>query len=112
VIEEEDIAAVSVDTVHRLHWEVLETPSLWGKLNLQVIVRRIIPRGDSSGLSVQRIHSWSRSAPSLNILLVVARDTRKNAATYDDVRSQPGFPKLTDNQKTIENPWIVFQVEC
>ncbi|PMD38652.1 hypothetical protein L207DRAFT_634679 [Hyaloscypha variabilis F] len=85
IIEDtEDLNAVSFDTVHRLHWEVLEYPRLWKNINLKTAVRRIIPQKETSTLSIKRVESWSRGVPAVNILLVVSRRLIRGGAEEVD----------------------------
>lgn len=102
VEDTENAPSVSTDTVHRLHWELLETASLWATLDIRVIVRRVIPQEHDFEASIKRIDSWSGSVTSLNILLVVARDTRKNATTYEDVDPNLAFQSLWGIKRDLE----------
>ena len=75
-------------TVHQLHWELLEDPAIWGKEDMEVIVQRWTQPPDRNVGPINRVKSWSHqavSAPSINILLVIARDTSKNIAVYKDI---------------------------
>jgi hypothetical protein len=88
IIEDaEDPNAVSSDTVHRLHWEVLEYPRLWKNIDLKTTVRRIIPQKETSTLSIKCVESWSRGVPAVNILLSVSRRLIRGGAEEVDPNS-------------------------
>ncbi|KAF8535442.1 hypothetical protein BDD12DRAFT_344857 [Trichophaea hybrida] len=80
--------ADSDSTIHQLHWELVEDPSLWTRNNVEVIVRRYIRPPEPAQGSTNQIQSWPLSnepGSSINILLVVARDTSSDPAVYSDV---------------------------
>jgi hypothetical protein len=79
----ESLNAVSSDTIHRLHWEILESPRLWKNLHIQTTVRRIIPQNENSIPSITRVESWSQGVPTVNILLVISRDLTKMGGEVD-----------------------------
>ena len=82
-----DSDTVSTDTAHRLHWEVLEYPRLWKNVSVRTTVRRVIPRKETSSLSIKRVESWSQGVPAVNILLVIAR----KLSIGDQVEVDPGL---------------------
>ena len=72
--------------IHRLHWELLEAPSLWPKSFGEIIVRRRVQSGVENRL-VRKVDvtSGGNSRPSINVLLVLARDTEVNGTSYQDI---------------------------
>ena len=96
-------------TIHCLHWEQLEAAELWKSSSIaQVVVRRIVaqrcqparPSNQPPEAGIQRIKSWStqkHSKPSLNVLLVVARDLSNQynvqiQGQHSDARSSSANP--------------------
>ena len=79
--------------IHRLHWELLEAPSLWLKRFGEIIIRRRVQAGFESRL-VRKVDvtSGGHSRPSINVLLVLARDTEVNGTFYQDID-----PSVTTN---------------
>ncbi len=88
-------------TIHFLHWEQLEASEFWGASSTaEVVVRRIVdqlcqPSGSSDESlepAIQHIRSWpprDHRKPSLNVLLVVARDLSEYPSIQNHRRSSP-----------------------
>jgi hypothetical protein len=77
----------SLDSIHRLHWELLEAPALWPELVEQVVVSRRVVTDDNAeyGLTTLPTKSLTDKQTSVfNILLVLARGTEGDAAAYQD----------------------------
>ena len=74
------------ETVHRLHWEVLEGPALWpAEIVSRVVLRRRVATGS---IRIRDVSLWSKAttkSPSFNILLVIARDTNVDRTAFQDV---------------------------
>jgi hypothetical protein len=66
------------DTVHRLHWELLEDPALWPGLDLLATVRRITSVDLEAISALGSVRSWppkkTIGKATFNVLLIVARD--------------------------------------
>jgi len=81
--------STSENTVHQLYWELLEELDVWDRRDLDVRIHRSsCGNGSVSRGGIKRIQSWSHrvhSLPSLNILLVVARNLKKRTDKYNDV---------------------------
>ena len=75
--------------IHRLHWELLEAPSLWRKRFRDIVVSRRVQAGDGSRSNARKVDlnpsSGSDGRPSFNVLLVLARDTAVNGTSYQDI---------------------------
>ncbi len=92
-------------TIHSLHWEQLEASELWGASStLEVVVRRIVDQACQPSVSsdeslepaIQRIPSWSTRdsrKPSLNVLLVVARNLTEYPSIQDHGRGSAATSK-------------------
>ncbi|KAF2842361.1 hypothetical protein M501DRAFT_988587 [Patellaria atrata CBS 101060] len=75
-------------TVHQLHWEALEDPECWNNPNLRVEVKRAALNKEILQKPLARVKTRQDeqgATGTLNILLVVARDTSHNPAIYSDV---------------------------
>jgi CHAT domain len=77
-------------SIHQLNWELLEDDSVWDFEEVEISVRRrIVSRlGDGLPQVPDRVNTWPQNIqyPTVNILLVVARDLTRDASTYDDVQ--------------------------
>ena len=80
--------------IHRLHWELLEAPSLWQKCFREIVVRRRVQGVLEKKPSVRSVslNFQGDGHPSFNVLLVLARDTELNGTSYQDVD-----PSVTSN---------------
>jgi hypothetical protein len=85
------------DSIHQLYWELLEELGVWDRRDLDIRIHRLSCAGGSvSRGGIKRVQSWShqaRSPPSLDILLVVARNLEKRTDKYNDV-----------------NPWVISDI--
>lgn len=89
IVEGSQNDGASRNTIHQLHWELLEDPSVWNQKDLIIQTQRSIRDLNSPPKGLGRVKSWPRtvrSVPSINVLLVVARKTAKNAAKDGDIR--------------------------
>ncbi len=75
------------NSIHRLHWELLEAPSLWRKCFAEIVVRRRVQAALKSKPSVRKVGLISKGDghSSFNVLLVLARDTKVNGTSYQDI---------------------------
>jgi hypothetical protein len=108
VEDTKDSSSVSSDTIHRLHWEVLEWPRLWKNIRLQTLVRRIIPQNEATNLTINRVESWSRGVPSVNVLLVISRRLINQGA--DEVDPNLALQSLQTLQKDLETREAPFRL--
>ena len=74
--------STSHNSIHQLHWELLEQPDIWGRNDLEVRVRRSVPQLEIHRHDLRNYSEQSRSQ-TFNILLVVARDTSRNMKRYE-----------------------------
>lgn len=85
ISEETDSESLQENTIHQLLWEFLENPALWKRDHVEVLVRRQI------NPQFQQLSKRPPDPPredaqsSINILLVVARDTSQIESEYDDI---------------------------
>ncbi|KAF1810199.1 hypothetical protein P152DRAFT_516082 [Eremomyces bilateralis CBS 781.70] len=87
ILDEACIFDKHESTIHQLHWELLEVPATWND-QLDVVVTRSFPESSTVQLSPIQPPSCEPGVVkcmSINILLVVARHTSKNANFYNDV---------------------------
>ena len=76
----------AVNSIQQLHWELLESPSLWGP-EFEIMIRRVTKARKSDGdyplheLALGEDHVSGQSR--VNALLVVARDLSTNSYTTD-----------------------------
>ena len=93
------------NSIHQLYWELLEDPSPWN-IDVDITVKRIVI--SKSGLdrdSVQDLESQdgrTTAFPSVNGLLVVARDLSKDSKGYDDVNPDLALGVLTRIQEDLQ----------
>jgi NB-ARC domain len=77
------------DTVHRLHWEVLEDKRLWPEFNFVITIRRLMSVNVDAiytlGSVRSRPHAQSDPKSTFNIPLAVARDLSEDADLYEEV---------------------------
>jgi hypothetical protein len=77
------------DTVHRLHWEVLEDKRLWPEFNFVVTIRRLVSINADAIYTLGSVRSWphaqSDAKSTFNILLVVARDLSEDIDLYEKI---------------------------
>lgn len=77
------------DTVHRLHWELLEDPTLWPEIKLGVTVRRLVSVDVNATYKPGSVRSWPHAQPStrstFNVLLVLARDLSTDTDLDEEV---------------------------
>lgn len=89
VSEERKRAKPDRSGIHRLHWELLEAPSLWQNRFGEIVVRRRVQEGFGSSSNVRKEGpdpiSGTDGRSSFNVLLVLARDTSVNGTSYQDV---------------------------
>ena len=80
--------------IHRLHWELLEAPSLWQNCFREIVVRRRVQGVPEKKRSVRSVglNFQGDGHYSFNVLLVLARDTEVNGTSYQDVD-----PSVTSN---------------
>ncbi|TKA76811.1 hypothetical protein B0A49_02399 [Cryomyces minteri] len=105
------------NSIHQLYWELLEDPSPWN-IDVDVTVKRIVI--SNSGFdrdSVQDLESQdgrTTAFPSVNGLLVVARDLSKDSKRYDDVSPNLALGVLAriqgDLQKTGNQAFLNLEV--
>ena len=80
---EEPTPSPQPDTLHLLHWELLESPDLWPVDGAQVNVRKIVSPVPLGLHGVKHVSSWPMNGSrecSINILVVTARDV---STSYD-----------------------------
>lgn len=80
--------STSRNTIHQLYWELLEEPSVWDRNDLEIRIHRSSRSNGSPSADIKGVQLWHarmHSQPSLNILLVIARDMRKQKNQYNDV---------------------------
>jgi hypothetical protein len=98
----------SQDSIHRLHWELLEAPSLWPELVEQVVVSRRAVANDNAEHGVTTLHSMPAKSGKdgqtsiFNILLVLARGTEGDAAAYQDADPSLTSSALFAIQRQLE----------
>lgn len=88
--------SLSSDTVHRLHWELLETPALWPELVEQVVVSHRVVADNNSEHSITTLSTKGiehEQTSVFNILLVLARGTQNDLTAYQDAD-----PSLTSHE--------------
>ncbi|PMD34336.1 hypothetical protein L207DRAFT_570941 [Hyaloscypha variabilis F] len=102
----ENSTEISSSTIHRLHWEVLESPRLWKNLNIRTVVRRVIPQNGTSISPIKRVESWTRGVPAVNILLVISRKLIRQGSEEVD----PGlvFHSLQTLKRDLESRGSAF----
>jgi hypothetical protein len=104
----EDSTAVSSDTVHRLHWEVLEYPRLWKNVNVRTTVRRIISQEETPAFSIRRVESWSQGVPAVTILLVISRRLLRGGG--EEVDPNLVFHSMQTLKKDLETRGAAFRL--
>ncbi|KAJ5722281.1 hypothetical protein N7488_000316 [Penicillium malachiteum] len=83
--------AESLHTIHQLFWELLEDPQLFnGEFQTVTVVRSLGVTENPT--QPMRVATLPKEESTINILLVVARDTSQDAALYNDIS-----PFLTTN---------------
>ena len=109
------------ESIHRLFWETLEMPNLWND-RVQVIVRRS-PSDKLVGISTKHMSDAAAVSMSptvsvttiFNILLVVARDLRRDSSlNYQDVSPSLAADVLLSVKKRLQQqrrPHIHLNVE-
>ena len=82
IIESQEAIHPASGTIHRLHWECLESPGVWPGSDLAVEIRRSI--GFSDIPAHREFDGLIRNRfPRYNILLVIARDTSSQSTTRE-----------------------------
>jgi hypothetical protein len=108
VMENVNNHGLSLDSIHRLHWELLEAPALWPDLVEQVVVsRRVIAEDNAEhGMTILRSvpakNLKDEETSTFNILLVLARGTEGNAAAYQDADPSLTSSALFEIQRQLE----------
>jgi hypothetical protein len=97
----------TTNTIHQLHWELLEDPGLWEIQDVQVTVQRVFnsPRSGNLSPTPNPIASWRRAnsaVTSVNILLVVARRTT-DSDLYSEVDPTLASNILLKSRKMLQN---------
>jgi hypothetical protein len=93
-------------SVHTLHWELLEDPELWQASNCTVVLRRLVLHRPSSAFSIRRIHSWSQQQHTLNVLLVVARKLDITTPEAEPL----AYRSIRDVRRNLEKRGSSFQL--
>ncbi|KAF2099233.1 hypothetical protein NA57DRAFT_76463 [Rhizodiscina lignyota] len=92
------------DSVHQLFWEFLEDPSVWPSTVSAICVRRAIETAIQPLRFSQRISSWPCSGQArqrVNILLVTARDLRRDSSLYTDISPSIVIDLLSEIQHRL-----------
>ncbi|KAJ5464572.1 uncharacterized protein N7458_000258 [Penicillium daleae] len=71
-------------TIHQLFWELLEDPQLFNADFQTVTVVRSLKGTENPRQPIREV-AFKQQESTINILLVVARDTNRNAALYHDI---------------------------
>ncbi|ETN39885.1 uncharacterized protein HMPREF1541_06111 [Cyphellophora europaea CBS 101466] len=90
ILEASDRGPTSVSSIHQLHWEVLESPSVWPASTRPIVtvVRQLYGESPASGQLKSPLESYN-VGQTFNILLVVARDTRQQMEVEHDLAIRP-----------------------
>ncbi|OBT52512.1 hypothetical protein VE04_08524 [Pseudogymnoascus sp. 24MN13] len=110
VCHSSDEEGCSADTIHRLFWELLEDPELWYHPRLAVVVQRSVSSPHSDRPSqIDRFDCWKQPDGTLtvNVLVVVARNSTQAPSMYDDISPFLATDALIKAQKILadtENP--------
>ncbi|KAI9924854.1 hypothetical protein MW887_006711 [Aspergillus wentii] len=95
----------SNSTIHQLFWETLEYLDKTTTFGWQVIIERHLSPAGGAGFSpTKRVRSWDvrrEDVTTVNILLVIARDTSRNPETYNDVCPFLAFEALSKVQQKL-----------
>lgn len=113
VCHNSDDGGCSVDTIHRLFWELLEDPELWCHPRLAVVVERSVssPHSDRP-LQTDRLDCWKQpdGTLTLNVLVVVARNITQTPSTYDDISPFLATDALIKVQKILAETRSPIQI--
>ena len=108
-----DEGGCSVDTIHRLFWELLEDPELWCHPRLAVVVERSVSSPHSDRPS-QTDRLDCRKQPdgtlTLNVLVVVARNITQTPSMYDDISPFLATDALIKVQKMLADTRSPIQI--
>ncbi|PNY25096.1 Uncharacterized protein TCAP_04952 [Tolypocladium capitatum] len=86
-------------SLQALNWELLEQLDLWSGVFKQVTVRRFSSQAPESHGHV--LASSTQVSQSVNVLVVVARNTQINPTAYQDVHPFASLDVLLDMQKAL-----------
>ena len=95
---------LSITSIHRLHWETLESESLWPKLFEKVIVRRRTAhewRAKTVELQLDSLDLTAKKKSTFNVLVVMARNVSGDGSKYQDVDPFLGLRTLIAVRKTL-----------
>lgn len=98
-------------TIQQLHWELLEDLDCWKEHGFELVVRRLRSSDPIPGV-LNSVRSWpteSMSRESVNVLLVVARDTQRGAA-YGDISLFTSLEVLTRVQREMNTGTGLLQL--
>ena len=90
-------------TIQQLHWELLEDLDCWKEYGFKLIVRRLRSSDPIPGV-LNSVRSWpteNMSREAVNVLLVVARDTRRGATPHGDISLFTSLEVLTRIQREM-----------
>ncbi|CZR50175.1 uncharacterized protein PAC_00047 [Phialocephala subalpina] len=108
-----DEGGCSVDTIHRLFWELLEDPELWCHPRLAVVVERSVlsPHSDRPS-QTDRLDCWKQpdGTLTLNVLVVVARKITQTPSMYDDTSPFLATDALIKVQKMLADTRSPIQI--
>jgi hypothetical protein len=87
ICDSERNSCVDSNSLHGLHWELLEQSSLWSEYFDNISVRRRISAGldIKSGFKTIELRTQDGRTSSVNVLLVIARKTELKPTVYEDV---------------------------
>lgn len=108
-----DEGGCSVDTIHRLFWELLEDPALWCHPRLAVVVERSVSSPHSNRPSqTDRLDCWKQpdGTLTLNVLVVVARKLTQSPSMYDDISPFLATDALIKVQKMLADTNSPIQI--
>ncbi|KFY23527.1 hypothetical protein V493_05810 [Pseudogymnoascus sp. VKM F-4281 (FW-2241)] len=108
-----DEGGCSADTIHRLFWELLEDPQLWCHPRLAIVVQRSVSSPHSDRPSqTDRFDCWKQPDGTLtvNVLVVVARNSTQAPSMYDDISPFLATDALIKAQKILADTGNPVQI--
>jgi CHAT domain len=88
IVDDRRTFDIGGQSLHALHWEVLEQPSLWNPDDIGIRVRRVVldKKSEKCPISMNASNPVdSFDATCFRVLLVVARDCTNDVASYQDI---------------------------